>query len=120
MRTLSNLLEQTQAFAAELAAQRPGRQRRRQLIPVDFNRLREIGFHEACIPVAFGGLWEGPRRSVRVLAEAYRTLASGDPSLALAASMHPAVVSFWRDAEVAPGYAGAPAAFMPGRPPRSC
>ncbi|MGK7870895.1 acyl-CoA dehydrogenase family protein [Falsiroseomonas sp. E2-1-a20] len=97
------LLGQTRAFAAELAVQRPERQRRRALEPADFDRLRDIGFHEACVPVAYGGLWEDPRRSIRVLAEAYRTLAGGDPSLALAASMHPAVLSFWRDAEVPVG-----------------
>ncbi|MBV1796473.1 acyl-CoA dehydrogenase family protein [Siccirubricoccus sp. G192] len=101
------LLEQTRIFAAELAAQRSERQRSRQLNPVDFERLREIGFHEACIPIAHGGLWEGPRRSARILAEAYRALAGGDPSLALAASMHPAVLSFWRDAEVQPDQPGA-------------
>jgi alkylation response protein AidB-like acyl-CoA dehydrogenase len=109
MRNGEALLSRTRAFAAELAAQRPDRQRRRALDPADFERLREIGFHEACIPVAYGGLWEGPRRSVRILAEAYRTLAGGDPSLALAASMHPSVLCFWRDAEVPPGQTGADA-----------
>lgn len=109
MKNSEALLDQTRIFAAELQAQRPERQRRRALNPADFDRLREIGFHEACIPVAYGGLWEGPRRSVRVLAEAYRTLAGGDPSLALAASMHPAVLSFWRDAEVQAGEFGADA-----------
>lgn len=103
------LLERTRAFAAELAAQRPERQRRRALDPADFGRLREIGYHKACIPVAHGGLWESPRCSVRILAEAYRALASGDPSLALAASMHPAVLSFWRDADALTDQAGADA-----------
>ncbi|GGJ41098.1 acyl-CoA dehydrogenase family protein [Neoroseomonas lacus] len=41
--------------------------------------------------------------------EAYRTLAGGDPSLALAASMHPSVVCFGRDAEVPPSQPGADA-----------
>jgi alkylation response protein AidB-like acyl-CoA dehydrogenase len=109
MKNADIFLEKTRSFAAELAAQRPERQRRRRLDPTDFDRLHDIGFHEACVPVAFGGLWEGPRRSARVLAEAYRALASGDPSLALASSMHPAVLSFWRDAELAADHPGADA-----------
>ncbi len=107
MKNSDAFLARTRAFAAHLAAQRPERQRRRALDLADYERLREIGFHKACIPVAYGGLCQGPRHSVRVLAEAYRMLAGGDPSLALAASMHPAVLCFWRDADVQAGEPGA-------------
>lgn len=66
MKKSDALLRQTRAFAAELAEQRRERQHRRMLDPADLQRLREIGSHEACIPVAHGGLWEDPRRSVRI------------------------------------------------------
>jgi alkylation response protein AidB-like acyl-CoA dehydrogenase len=103
------LLGRTREFAAELTAQRAERQRRRQLDPGDFARLHAIGLHEACIPVTYGGLWQGARQSARPLAEAHRVLAAADPSLALAASMHPSVLAFWRDAEVPAGEPGAEA-----------
>ena len=106
MRDSEALLERTRGFAAELAAQRAERQRRRHLDRHDFERLRAIGLQAACVPVAYGGLWEDARRSARTLAEAHRILAAGDPSLALSASMHPTVLAFWRDAEPLAGSSG--------------
>jgi alkylation response protein AidB-like acyl-CoA dehydrogenase len=103
------LLEQARGLAAEFAAQRDERQRRRQLDHADFDRLRAIGLQKACIPATHGGLWESARQSARCLAEVYRMLAAVDPSLALAASMHPTVLSFWRDSDVTVGDAGADA-----------
>jgi alkylation response protein AidB-like acyl-CoA dehydrogenase len=42
-----------------------------------------------------GGLWVDLATSTRPIAEILRTLARGDPSVALVSSMHPAVLSFW-------------------------
>lgn len=78
-------------------AQRSERQRRRQLDPDDFQRLRQMGLPQAAVPAEFGGLWESTARSVRPLCDALRILAQGDASVALSASMHPGVLAFWRD-----------------------
>ena len=97
MRNVKLLLAGMHEYAGRLAADRPARQRRRALDPADFEALRAIGLHRATVPVAYGGLWESPRQSMRALCEAHRILASADPSLALAASMHPSVLAHWRD-----------------------
>jgi alkylation response protein AidB-like acyl-CoA dehydrogenase len=79
-------------LAVAFAGQRGERQRRRALDPADFDRIRAAGFHLASLPVSAGGLWEGPARSARLLAELLRTLAQGDSSVALVCAMHPAVL----------------------------
>lgn len=99
MRHAGKLLAGIGEHAADLAKDRAERQRRCQLDPRDFDALRELGLHLATVPVAYGGLWENQAASLRPLCEAYRTLATGDASLALAASMHAAVLSHWRDPE---------------------
>ncbi len=78
--------------AAGFAAQRAERQKRRELDPADFAALAETGLLTASLPVAFGGLWQDGAHSGRALAELYRTLAHGDSSVALVASMHPTVL----------------------------
>jgi alkylation response protein AidB-like acyl-CoA dehydrogenase len=108
MRKAEELLANTRAFAAEMTAERSERQHRRGLDRRDFDRLRNIGFQQASVPVEFGGLWEDSQRSIRALSDAHRVLAAGDPSLALSASMHPGVLAFWRD--VTPPAAGEAAA----------
>ena len=53
-----------------------------------------------------GGLWRSTPETTRLLAEALRVLAHGDPSVALVSSMHPAVLQPYvevRD-EAAPGW----------------
>jgi alkylation response protein AidB-like acyl-CoA dehydrogenase len=50
-----------------------------------------------------GGLFETVSRSTRPIAEILRTLARGDPSVALVCSMHPAVLSYWLAGDEAPG-----------------
>jgi alkylation response protein AidB-like acyl-CoA dehydrogenase len=91
--------ERVHAALAELAqtwaADRRARQRRRELDPADFDRLRRAGFHLFGVPRAQGGLWESAAQTTRPVAGALRTLAGGDSSVALVASMHPAVLSFW-------------------------
>jgi alkylation response protein AidB-like acyl-CoA dehydrogenase len=91
----SSILEKVRAIAAELAAQRRERQRRRELDPADFARLAEAGFLRTGVPADMGGLWQSVPRSTRPVCELLRTLAQGDSSVALVCSMHPSVLGFW-------------------------
>lgn len=83
------------AIAATWRDERAERQRRRHLEQADFDALRDGGLLLLVAPGEDGGLWERPETSARPLCDAYRTLAAGDPSVALVSSMHPAVVAFW-------------------------
>ena len=47
------------------------------------------------VPEASGGSWQSARTSLRPICDALRVLAAGDPSPALVAAMHPAVLAFW-------------------------
>lgn len=98
MRNAEAFLASIREHAAGLAKQRSARQRRRNLDPADFDALRVLGLHLATVPVAFGGFWESTAQSLRPLCEAHRILATGDSSVALTASMHPSVLTAWRDA----------------------
>ena len=91
----TGVTQAAEQLAAEWREQRSERQARRHLERADFDRLREIGFLAACTPTATGGLWEDTARSTRPIADILRTLAGGDPSVALVTSMHPAVLGFW-------------------------
>jgi alkylation response protein AidB-like acyl-CoA dehydrogenase len=82
-------------LAASWKADRAARQARRHLDLADFDRLRDIGFLHVVVPEAQGGLWAGIPASSRSVCGVLRTLASGDPSVALVSAMHPAVVGFW-------------------------
>ncbi|MHB8574753.1 MAG: hypothetical protein ACYDCQ_05415 [Dehalococcoidia bacterium] len=90
--TMASLQQAVDALATQFAGQRAERQRRRALDLADFAQLRDAGFLLTGVPTAAGGLWEGTVRSTRPLAELLRTLAHGDASVALVASMHPAVL----------------------------
>jgi alkylation response protein AidB-like acyl-CoA dehydrogenase len=81
-----------EAIAREWVAERPERQRRRELDPADFARLAEAGFLLTGVPVDHGGIVESVPTSTRAVAGMLRTLARGDSSVALVASMHPAVL----------------------------
>ena len=107
MKNAETLLARTREVAAGLAKERSIRQLRRRLEPSDFQRLQEIGLHLISVPVAYGGMWEDLSRSARPLCELLRILAQGDSSLALVFSMHPSVLSFWRDPQ--PQASSAPA-----------
>jgi alkylation response protein AidB-like acyl-CoA dehydrogenase len=91
-----------QGLADEFAASRDVRQRRRHLDPLDFARLRDTGLPLLAIPESSGGLWVDTRQSTRPICEALRVLARGDASVALVASMHPSVLSFWLASPEAP------------------
>ncbi len=82
-------------LAARWAADRPARQARRHLERSDFDDLAAAGYLLTGVPTARGGLFDGIARSSRPACEALRSLASGDPSVALVSAMHPAVLSYW-------------------------
>jgi alkylation response protein AidB-like acyl-CoA dehydrogenase len=82
-------------LSASFGADRKERQVRRELHKEDFDALAGAGFLLTGVPVEMGGLWDGVARSTRPIAAILRTLARGDPSVALVSSMHPAVLSFW-------------------------
>lgn len=81
-----------QEISDQFDAQRRDRQIRRHLEQADFDQLAEAGFLLTSIPREHGGLWEDVPRSTRQVSELLRILAQGDPSVALVACMHPAVL----------------------------
>jgi alkylation response protein AidB-like acyl-CoA dehydrogenase len=89
------VLENVREVSDRFAQDRKARQTRRHLDPVDFAQLAEAGYLLSGVPVARGGLWAGARESTRPICDILRTLAHGDPSVALVSSMHPAVLAFW-------------------------
>ena len=82
-------------LATEWRADRPARQARRGLDPEDFARLARAGFLDVAVPEARGGLWRSVAETTGPICAVLRTLAAADPSVALVASMHPAVIGFW-------------------------
>lgn len=97
--TIEDVTQALQPFVARLASERDERHTRTALDPADFAALAEAGFLLTGVPAAMGGLWEGTAKSVRGYCSLIRQLAVGDPSLALVASMHPAVLAFWLTVE---------------------
>lgn len=90
--TLDEVHLLAQEIAARWAVQRAERQRRTSLDPKDFAELEGAGVHLTAVPVEFGGLWGGVRKSTRPISDIFRALAKGDPSVALVTVMHPAVL----------------------------
>ena len=76
-------------------SQRAGRQARRGLDRSDFDQLAQAGFLRVAVPEDAGGLWRSVGETTRPVCELLRALATADPSVALVASMHPAVIGFW-------------------------
>ena len=93
--SFDEMLAATQEIADRWRGERQERQRRRALDPGDFRALADAGFLGVAVPQGEGGFWDGVERSARPLSDVLRTLAAGDPSVALVAAMHPAVVSMW-------------------------
>jgi alkylation response protein AidB-like acyl-CoA dehydrogenase len=77
------ILKNIEEISADFASERAERQRRRELVKADFDRLREAGFLMVGVPAEFGGIWENDTVSTRVVCEILRTLAHGDSSIAL-------------------------------------
>ena len=93
------VIRDLESVAAEFAEDVISRQKRTQLDPDDFEQLKGTGFLLTGVPADQGGLWQGPARSARMYSEMVRTIAHGDPSVALVASMHPAVTAFFLGVE---------------------
>lgn len=92
---MGELSASVREIAAAWRDDRRGRQNRRHLERSDFDRLRDAGLLMLPVPTERGGLWQRMESSARPVCEIYRTLASGDPSVALVSSMHPSVIAFW-------------------------
>ena len=89
-------------LASQWAAQRDERLQRRHLDPDDFEALSATGFLRLIVPEDHGGMWRSPAETGPVLVDALGRLARGDHSVALVASMHPAVLAFWSAVPEAP------------------
>tara|TARA_Y100000758_G_scaffold113859_1_gene79801 strand:- start:2711 stop:3892 length:1182 start_codon:yes stop_codon:yes gene_type:complete len=87
-----SILNNVREIACDFASQRSERQRRRELVTEDFDRLRESGYLMVAVPTTFGGIWDGDTVGTRMVCEILKTLAHGDSSVALVAAMHPAVI----------------------------
>lgn len=96
------VVERLEAVATQFAQQTPERQLRTALDRQDFDALAEAGFLKVGVPIEMGGLWRGLPNSIRLYADMVRTIAHGDPSVALVATMHPGVLIFWLASENAP------------------
>jgi alkylation response protein AidB-like acyl-CoA dehydrogenase len=82
-------------IADDWRAARAERQGRRHLETDDFARLRDAGFLRTVVPESMGGLWRSLPETTPQICGLLRTLGRADPSVALVAAMHPAVVGFW-------------------------
>jgi alkylation response protein AidB-like acyl-CoA dehydrogenase len=92
---VATVLDEVAQIAQRFAVDRHDRQRRCELDPADFANLERAGYLLTGVRARDGGLFETVGSSTRPIAEILRTLARGDPSVALVCSMHPAVLSFW-------------------------
>jgi alkylation response protein AidB-like acyl-CoA dehydrogenase len=92
---IAAVTEGVRAVAIQFAEDRGNRQLRRELISADFDQLKAAGLHLTGVLAEHGGLWESVAHSTRPICQLLRILASGDSSVALVCSMHPAVLSFW-------------------------
>lgn len=92
MPTPTDVIHDLALIARDFATATIERQKRRHLEAEDFEQLRAAGFLLTGVPMAQGGLWQDPAGSARDYGEMVRTVAHGDPSVALVAAMHPAVM----------------------------
>jgi alkylation response protein AidB-like acyl-CoA dehydrogenase len=97
--TQQETLRSVRELAERWRAERTERFRRDRLDPADFEALGATGYYQMPIPSDQGGSWESVRASTRGVADAVRALAAADPSPALVAAMHPAVLGFWLGAD---------------------
>lgn len=96
------VIAKLQRVAAGFAEQRTERLGRNHLERADFDLLAEAGFLGTGLAATDGGLWKDAQTSVPAFAEIIRTIAMGDPSVALVAAMHPCVLVFWLAASEPP------------------
>lgn len=91
----AEVIERLEEIAESFKGNVIERQKRRALDPSDFEKIKEAGFLLTGVPADQGGLWSGPAGSARDYSSMVRAIAHGDPSVALVASMHPAVTAFF-------------------------
>lgn len=89
-------------LADQWQSERDERLQRRRLERDDFDAVAAAGFLRLIVPAAHGGLWRSLAESGPVLVDAVQRLARGDHSVALVASMHPAVMIYWAANDTAP------------------
>jgi alkylation response protein AidB-like acyl-CoA dehydrogenase len=89
------IIDNVRQLAEGFAGKRRERQQRTLLDKADFDALADAGFLLTGAPASMGGSWVDVAGSSRPFCEALRILATGDPSVALVAAMHPAVLAFW-------------------------
>lgn len=99
---VEDVVENIKELSAQFAQQRAERQLRRELHKADFDALFDAGFHLTGAPPDMGGINGGVTEFTRPLCDMLRILAKGDPSVALVASMHPAVLGGWLEVTEAP------------------
>jgi alkylation response protein AidB-like acyl-CoA dehydrogenase len=104
--TAERVLDNVHGLSEAWSMQRAERQRRRSLDRADFDALRDAGYLLCAVPSDLGGLWRSVPESTRFIADLLRTLARSDPSAALVAAMHPAVLQPYANAvqEAVPGW----------------
>ena len=99
---VEEVMQNIEELSASFAKQRAERQLRRELHKADFDALMDAGFHLTGVPPDMGGINGGVAEFTRPLCDMLRILAKGDPSVALVASMHPAVIGGWLEVTEAP------------------
>ena len=101
---VQSILSNIREIACDFASQRAERQRRRELMKEDFDKLRESGYLMVAVPSEFGGVWDGDDVGTRMVCDILRTLAHGDSSIALVSAMHQSVIrsSGWLSIPKAP------------------
>jgi len=82
-------------LADEWQTQRAERLQRRHLERSDFDAVGATGFLRLIVPESHGGLWRSLAETGPVIVDVIGRLARGDHSVALVASMHPAVMIYW-------------------------
>ena len=96
------VLDAIDELAERWTAERSERLARRHLERADFDALIETGYLRLIVPAEHGGLWTSLAETGPVIVDAVGRLARGDHSVALVASMHPAVMIAWTAADEAP------------------
>lgn len=96
------ILANIDGVASSWVGEREERFRRRHLERTDFDALAATGFLRLIVPESHGGLWRSLNETGPILVDAVQRIARGDQSVALVASMHPAVQIFWAASDEAP------------------
>lgn len=100
--TSASVLTAIDQLADRWQTERDERLQRRHLERDDFDAVAATGFLRLIVPEAHGGLWQSLATTGPILVDAVGRLARGDHSVALVASMHPAVMIYWTANEAAP------------------